>query len=217
MHSIVSDALSRVLSGEALSREDALRLWDAPAEELFGAARTITRRLAPRAFNFCSIVNAKSGRCTEDCRWCAQSRHFATDAPEYPLIDEKTALEAARRTEAAGIPRFSFVTSGRKLSPREVRDLAKLVRAVRRETSVEVCVSAGLPRKRNCAFCETPASFATTATSKPPPTTSPRSALRTRRRTRSRRCSPPAARGSISARAASSGWARRPPTGSIWR
>lgn len=144
MPSFVSDALSRVLSGESLSRDDALRLWDAPAEELFDAARTITRRMAPRAFNFCSIVNAKSGRCTEDCRWCAQSRHFRTDAPEYPLIDEKTALEAARRTEAAGIPRFSFVTSGRKLSPREVRDLAQLVRAVRRETSVEVCVSAGL-------------------------------------------------------------------------
>ena len=64
--------------------------------------------------------------------------------PSLSLIDEKTALEAARRTEAAGIPRFSFVTSGRKLSPREVRDLAQLVRAVRRETSVEVCVSAGL-------------------------------------------------------------------------
>lgn len=141
---IVDTSLARVLAGETLSRDDALALWAAPAEPLFEAAKTITKRLAPRTFNFCSIVNAKSGRCTEDCRWCAQSRHFHTAAPEYALIDEKRTLEAARRTEAAGIPRFSFVTSGRKLSPREVRDLAKLVRSVRRETGLEVCVSAGL-------------------------------------------------------------------------
>lgn len=146
--SLLSDfvdcAKARVLAGESLSRDDALELWTAPADELYAAAAEITQRLAPRRFNFCSIVNAKSGRCTEDCRWCAQSRHFRTDAPEYPLIDEARTLEAARRTAAAGIPRFSFVTSGRKLSPREVRDLASLVRTVRRETGLEVCVSAGL-------------------------------------------------------------------------
>ena len=86
----------------------------------------------------------KSGRCTENCAWCAQSRHFKADVAQYPLIDEAKALEAARKAAAAGCSRFSLVTSGRKLSAREVRETAALVRAIRRETNLEVCLSSGL-------------------------------------------------------------------------
>ncbi len=111
---------------------------------LVAAAELATKSFAPETFNFCSIVNAKSGKCSEDCAWCSQSKHFKTQAPEYPLIDEETALQHARAVEAAGVKRFSLVTSGRKLSAREVREVAQIVKRLRQETDLEICLSAGL-------------------------------------------------------------------------
>ncbi len=125
-------------------RRQALALQEVPTDVLAAASEETTRLWAPRTFNFCAIVNAKSGRCAENCAWCAQSRHFKSCVDEYPLIDAAKALEAAHAAERAGCTRFSLVTSGRKLSPREVREAALLVRAIRRETNLEVCLSAGL-------------------------------------------------------------------------
>lgn len=119
-------------------------LSDRDTGELVEAARRVSRTFAPRTFNFCSIVNAKSGRCTEDCAWCAQSRRFATDCVEYDLMDAETVLKHALAVEKSGVRRFSLVTSGRKLSPREVREVCSTVRLLREKTNLEICLSAGL-------------------------------------------------------------------------
>lgn len=115
---------------------------------LMAAAQEVTETYASRVFNFCGIVNAKSGRCSEDCAWCAQSRRFSTGIQIYPLIDEGAAIKAAKQAEANGISRFSLVTSGRKLSAREVRETVELVRAIRQETNLQMCLSAGLLTKQ---------------------------------------------------------------------
>ena len=114
---------------------------------LVAAAQEVTRRYADSVFNFCGIVNAKSGRCSENCAWCAQSRRFQTGIEIYPLIDENKAIAAAKQAQANGISRFSLVTSGRKLSAREVRETVRLVRAIRNQTNLQVCLSAGLLTK----------------------------------------------------------------------
>lgn len=113
-------------------------------QTLVDAAHVVTERYAKREFNFCSVVNAKSGKCTEDCAWCSQSKYFQTNVPQYPLIDAQKALEHARVVEAAGIKRFSLVTSGRKLSLREVREVCQITRVLCQETGLEICLSAGL-------------------------------------------------------------------------
>lgn len=115
-----------------------------PTDLLVDAAQAVTKANAPKSFNFCSIVNAKSGKCSENCAWCSQSKHFKTQAPEYPLIDDDTALKNAKAVEQAGVKRFSLVTSGRKLSAREVREVSQIVRRLRKETDLEICLSAGL-------------------------------------------------------------------------
>ena len=125
-------------------RNEAERLATYPTEALLAAAQEITRTHASRTFNLCGIVNAKSGRCSEDCAWCAQSRCFETGIQIYPLIDREKTLAAAKAAQANGITRFSLVTSGRKLSAREVRETADLVRAIREQTDLQVCLSAGL-------------------------------------------------------------------------
>ncbi len=144
IHQSLMDFARRRAESIDVSPEECRKLADIPTEILSTAAQEVTQRYAPKAFNFCSIINAKSGRCTENCAWCSQSRHFKTQAPEYPLADLETVLKHARAVEAAGVTRFSLVTSGRKLSPREVRETCAIVRELRNKTELEICLSAGL-------------------------------------------------------------------------
>ena len=127
-----------------LSKTDLMHQAKGPEADLFAEARRLTRDYAPRAFDMCSIVNGKSGRCPENCKWCAQSAHHKTCCDVYPLIDAETCLKHARANEAAGIRRFSIVNSGRKPTAKEVDGICELVRMLRRETSLEICASLGL-------------------------------------------------------------------------
>ena len=107
-------------------------------------ARKVSAESAPRRFDLCSIINAKSGRCPEDCKWCAQSAHYRTGAQEYGLVSEEECLRHASANEAAGIGRFSIVTSGRKLSDREVDEVCSRVRFLRGKCGLSFCASLGL-------------------------------------------------------------------------
>lgn len=96
-------------------------------------------------FDLCTIVNAKCGRCSEDCRYCAQSAHYRTACEEsYPLLSTQELLEDARRNAQQGVLRYSMVTSGRRLSEEEVEQACESIRRIRAEVPIEVCVSFGL-------------------------------------------------------------------------
>ena len=128
-----------------LTHQEALTLArTSSTEELCRSAEEATRKYAPRKFDLCSIINAKSGRCPEDCKWCAQSAHYHTGAQEYGLVSEEECLRHASANEAAGIGRFSIVTSGRKLSDREVDEVCSRVRYLRGKCGLSFCASLGL-------------------------------------------------------------------------
>ena len=128
-----------------LTYQEALTLArTSSTEELCRSAEEATRKYAPRKFDLCSIINAKSGRCPEDCKWCAQSAHYHTGAQEYGLVSEEECLRHASANEAAGIGRFSIVTSGRKLSDREVDEVCSRVRFLRGKCGLSFCASLGL-------------------------------------------------------------------------
>ena len=141
---ILNSIKSRSLNNEPVTLNDLLEAAQAPLDELIEASHEVTVALANPVFNFCAIVNAKSGKCSENCRWCAQSRHFNTKCEVYPLLDAEKIIKCAQAAEASGVTRFSLVTSGRKLSPREVRETAEIVKQLKQNTSVEICISAGL-------------------------------------------------------------------------
>lgn len=134
----------RALQEEIPTAEDLQQIANAPIPHLVEAAHEVTIHKASQVFNFCAIVNAKSGRCSENCHWCAQSRHFEGQCKIYPLLEAKKIIEAALIAQRSGATRFSLVTSGRKLSRREVREAAEIVRELKKETSLEICLSAGL-------------------------------------------------------------------------
>lgn len=134
----------RALQEEIPTAEDLQQIANAPISHLVEAAHEVTIHKASQVFNFCAIVNAKSGRCSENCHWCAQSQHFEGQCEIYPLLEAKKIIEAALIAQRSGASRFSLVTSGRKLSRREVREASEIVRELKKETSLEICLSAGL-------------------------------------------------------------------------
>ena len=91
----------------------------------------------------CTIINAKSGRCSEDCRFCAQSGRHRTQAPVYPLKDSDEIVAAARRARDIGSARFGIVTSGNSLTSAEVERLVSVVKRIREEVGIGVCGSLG--------------------------------------------------------------------------
>ena len=93
--------------------------------------------------DMCSLVNAKSGGCAEDCGFCAQSRYAEADTPMHAMMDPQQILEHARAAEAAGAHRFCLVTQGQGLSKRDFAKVIEGVRLVAEQTNLKRCVSVG--------------------------------------------------------------------------
>ena len=144
MTEMILQAKGRILAGGQLNRQEALELTRQPLEELCAAADEIRRHFCGDGFDLCTIVNAKSGRCPEDCKYCAQSAHYGTSAREYPLMDTQALLRDALHHDRQGVLRYSLVTSGRRLSRQELENACRSIRAIREKTGLQVCVSFGL-------------------------------------------------------------------------
>ncbi len=118
-------------------------------EALLARARAVREAVHGTRISLCGITSAKSGRCPEDCGFCAQSAHFSgTGAPEYGMMSAREIADHARAAERAGAREFSIVTSGTRLAREsELAELEAAVRLIRQETTVEPCASLGLMRR----------------------------------------------------------------------
>lgn len=123
---------------------DIAELQRLPLAELMQRALATKLNRRGTSFSFCSIINAKSGLCSEDCRFCAQSSHYRTETPVYSLLDRETILSAAREAKRIGASHFSLVTSGRGLTAKERPRVAELIAAIREEVNISVCASLGI-------------------------------------------------------------------------
>ncbi len=145
---LIDAMIDAALSGEGISREQALELGALNREELdalFEGTDRVRDRFMGNAVKICSIVNAKSGKCPEDCGFCAQSSKFKTDSPEYPLLNPDEILAAAKEAEAFGSNEFSIVTSGTAVTDRQELDtIIEAIHKIKAETKLEVCCSLGL-------------------------------------------------------------------------
>ena len=145
MMSIVRQLKEKVMSEEWIGKEEALQLAAAPLKELTEAADEIRRRYCGDTFDICTIINGKSGKCSEDCKFCAQSSRYHTGLKDtYPLLGTEELLKEAKYNADRGVLRYSIVTSGRCLSDREVERLCDSIRKIKEETDIRICVSPGL-------------------------------------------------------------------------
>ena len=124
---------------EALSLMRSLSL-----EDLCALAHALRLRYQGKRVDMCSIMNARSGKCGEDCKWCSQSRFHHTDIEVYPLVDAEAALREAVHNASKGVSRFSLVTSGRTLSPADTERICAIYRRIGSECPIKLCASLGL-------------------------------------------------------------------------
>ena len=134
----------KVLEGYQISKEEALALAEMPLEELTQAADEIRQKFCKNQFDLCTIINGKSGKCSENCKYCAQSSFYPTDVESYPLLGTEELLKQAEYSSKRGVPRYSIVTSGKKLSSREVEQVCESIRQIKEHVDISVCVSFGL-------------------------------------------------------------------------
>lgn len=141
----VEELKHKVLAGGEVTREEALELVGVPMEALTQAADELREHFCGDRFDLCTIVNGKCGKCSEDCKYCAQSAHYHTSLEEsYPLLSTEELVKGAAENKRQGVLRYSIVTSGRKLSDQEVDQVCESIRAIREQVGIEVCVSFGL-------------------------------------------------------------------------
>lgn len=145
---LITEYMDKVLEGGEITREMAEKLLDCGKREpyfLIASADRIRRTFCGDEMHFCSDVNAKSGRCSENCRFCAQSGWYNTGVKEYPLRRPEELLKEARQAEAYGAERFGIVTSGRgQTDPKQFESIVETVRLVTQHTGLSVCCSLGL-------------------------------------------------------------------------
>ena len=135
-----------VQSGKGISQADAEKLIHLPENatlDILAGAQRIRSALTKREFFTCGIVNAKSGKCSENCSFCAQSKYHTTNAPIYPLQDAETLLLRAKELEAGGAQRYGIVTSGMALSEKELDTVCGVALAITSQTTLKVCGSLG--------------------------------------------------------------------------
>ena len=136
---------SKVLNNYKVTKEDALNLVDVPLDDLTSAADEIRRFFCGNSFDACMILNVKSGRCGEDCRFCAQSNHYDTDIEVFPLLSKEELKEKTLTIYNAGFKRISYVASGRKVSKKDFETLSNLIDELKGECKdIKICVSLGL-------------------------------------------------------------------------
>ncbi len=127
----INTAADKVLSGRSLSLEDANKLKSVKEDSiysLFACAYKIRRKFRKDKVELCAITNARSGACSEDCAFCAQSSWNNTEVQVYPLLEEKEIYNRARRAQEIGAGYFCIVTSGRSI--KDKRDFLKICRVI---------------------------------------------------------------------------------------
>ena len=111
---------SKVLDGGSITKAEAVKLYHQPLAELTSQADQIRRKFCEDKFDVCTIINGKSGKCSENCKFCAQSAHHKTNVANYPLLSPEELLSKAKQDFSQGVVHYGIVTSGKNLTDEEV-------------------------------------------------------------------------------------------------
>jgi biotin synthase len=132
-----------------MERDQIQRLLGLPLKELMALADRVRKEAAGKKVELCSIMNAKSGLCPEDCKFCAQASRHATGITTYPLKSKKEILEAALRAREIGAERFDIVTSGDRLSQEELKVISEAIFEITTRLKIKMCASLGTLRQED--------------------------------------------------------------------
>ncbi len=133
-----------IINGRRLKKGDDLSFFlECDKDALYEGADKIRKAFIGDKVDLCSIINGRSGRCPEDCKYCAQSAHHHTDCEVYDFLSEEQILEACKLNEREGVDRFSIVTAGRALTGEEFDKAILAYERMKKECNIELCASMG--------------------------------------------------------------------------
>ena len=133
-----------IISGRRITRDDDLSVFlNCDLKELCEGADLIRAHFVGDRVDLCSIINGRSGKCPEDCKYCAQSAHHHTQCEVYDFLPQEKIMEACKLNEAEGVHRFSIVTAGKRLSGDEFQKAIDAYKAMNSECNIELCASMG--------------------------------------------------------------------------
>lgn len=135
---------NEIINGRRITRDDDLTFFlTCDLDELCKGADKIREHFVGDKVDLCSIINGRSGRCPEDCKYCAQSAHHHTDCDIYDFLPEDKILEACRMNESEGVDRFSIVTAGKALTGIEFDKAIHAYETMKKECKIDLCASMG--------------------------------------------------------------------------
>ena len=134
-----------IINGYRIDAKEALELYSYPQkEELYKLANNLRKHFFGNDLDTCSIMNARSGRCSENCKWCSQSIFHKTTADVYPLVSLQEIEEMAKTVESNGVRRFSLVTSGRAMKGEDLTKVCEIYKTLSKSSKLNLCASMGL-------------------------------------------------------------------------
>ncbi len=123
-----------------MTKDELLKLYNMDLQDLL----KISSQFVSDNVEFCSIVNARNGKCSQNCKYCAQSSHYRTDIETYPLISEEEVVKAALEARANHADRFAVVTSGKTPAEEDFDKVVSLIKAVDKIDGIKSCASIGI-------------------------------------------------------------------------
>lgn len=140
----LKDLADKIIDGYEITKEEALELYDAPLEDLKESASKITSHFFKEAIELCCISNGKCGKCSENCKFCSQSRYYNTEIQQSVLKSVDEFFKEAQANDRRGVHRFSIVTAGVRLSKAELKTIAQAYKKITSELKISCCGSLGL-------------------------------------------------------------------------
>ena len=141
---LIDFCMNKVISGESISFEEAGKLLcSQDILSLAYSANVITRKFNGYSIDVESLLNAKSGKCPEDCSFCAQSSFYNTKISKYPLLPKQVVIVRAKEAERQGASSFCLVCAYRSPPEEEFRQICDTIEALKKEVSIDINASLG--------------------------------------------------------------------------
>lgn len=136
---------NRIINGYRINFEEAVELSNIQDKDaLYALADRLRVHFMSNTLDTCSIMNARSGKCSENCKWCSQSAFHKTTADVYPLVSSKEAIDLAKLNFENGVKRFSLVTSGRDMKGEDLKKVCSIYKELSNSVDIYLCASMGL-------------------------------------------------------------------------
>ena len=145
---MIEEIKNYLLHGGQITKNEAFALSQITHKPLlYTLANTVREKFCGNNFDLCSITNAKSGKCSQNCKWCSQSAHYKTNIDVYALADTKKIIAEAINNYQKGVHRYSLVTSGKEVSDITLNKLILIYKKIRAVCNIKLCASMGLLSK----------------------------------------------------------------------